>query len=142
MGVLKFGFPERVFYDNKGDSNTQTLAAEIGLVLASTPPFDYPTLQQVKSAAVQTSYVVEGEEIVEENGRKKWVCGLFKAGDLKTHVYIEDVEADTDKVSCLEFERGDEQAILEFLHYLSQYCGSVVFYEDTGVAKLIRYVEV
>ncbi|RIV20411.1 hypothetical protein DYU11_20395 [Fibrisoma montanum] len=140
MGVLKFGFPERSFYDNKEDNQTETFATEVGLVLASTPPFDYPMLQQVKSAAFQTSYEVD-QGMIEENGTKKWACSLFKNGHLKTPIYIENVEVDTDKVTCLHFERGDDQAIIEFLQHLSQYCGSILLYEDTGFAKLIRHVK-
>ncbi|GAB2585395.1 hypothetical protein [Spirosoma areae] len=128
------------FYDNKEDSKTQGFAIEAGLVLTNTPPFNYPTLSQVNEAAARTSYEVEREEFIEEANGENWVCGLFKDGALKTLIRVENDEVETDKVTCIHFECGDDQAIIEFLQCLFQYCGSVIFYDDTGFTKLIKHV--
>ena len=48
MGTLKFGFPERTFYDTKEDQKTQAFSGEIDIDISVEPSFDLPTLGQVK----------------------------------------------------------------------------------------------
>ena len=136
MGILKFGFPERLFYDNKEDSIAFLDGLDIDLTIE--PLYNYPTLGQVKIAIRETTFQADVGQIVTEPNKTKWVCGLYKGGELKTPIYIEDVQEDIDKVKSIYFQRGDDEAIFEFLRCLSKFCGSIVFYHDSGNIVVVR----
>ncbi|GAA4160752.1 hypothetical protein GCM10022217_25280 [Chryseobacterium ginsenosidimutans] len=138
MGVSKYGFPERLFFDNKDDDKTSYFLEEIDIDLSVESKFDYPSLGQVKAAISETSFQFDNGQIIEEFGNKKWACRLYENGEVKTPIYINHVIFDNDKVKDISFQRGDDKAIIEFLWHLSKYCGSILFYCDTGSMILIR----
>jgi hypothetical protein len=138
MGVSKFAYPEKIFFEHKGDPSTHSFLAGVDIDLTSDCKFGLPTLGQVKLAITQTSYdYVEGE-IIEDLGRKRWDSSLSKNGEIMTAIYIDNVKNDKDEIDSIAFERGDENAILEFLWHLSKFGGSILFYVTAGNMTLIR----
>ncbi|MFY7732407.1 MAG: hypothetical protein ACOVSR_02910 [Bacteroidia bacterium] len=138
MGVSKFAYPEKIFFDYKSDPNTRSFLSGVDIDLTSDCKFGLPTLEQVKFAIAQTSYdYIEGK-IIEDFGRQRWANSLSKNGEIMTAIYIDNVKNDKDEIDSISFERGDETAILEFLWHLSKFCGSILFYVSAGNMTLVR----
>ena len=134
MGVSKFAYPEKVFFDHKSDPNTISFLSGVDIDLASECKFGLPILEQVKFAITQTSYDYGEGEIIEDFGRQRWTNSLSKNGEIMTAIYIDNI----DEIDSISFDRGDENAILEFLWHLSKFCGSILFYVSAGNMTLVR----